>query len=231
MNGMVVREAMDETQTKTKNSALYLGLAIIGGLAWISYVYSCMTLPNVTTLRYTDPTETAFMRAEHGTIYHVWRNGNHISQQLKRAVIAAEDDQFYDHPGFDWPAIKRAAEINWRRREFAFGASTITQQVAKNLYLSSSTNPLRKFKELLIALALERDLEKRRILEIYLNIVEWAPGVYGAQAAAQHYFQRDANALSASQAAFLASILPNPRTLGARGYRRTKRARAILRRM
>lgn len=208
-----------------------IGLGLVCGLAWLTYLYSCVTLPNVTTLRYDNPSRTAFMRANAGPIEYTWVNRSDISRYLKRAVVAAEDDQFYDHPGFDWTAMKRAARINWKRKAFAFGASTITQQVAKNLYLSASKNPLRKLKEFVIALALERDLEKARILELYLNIAEWGPGIFGAQAAAQHYFKRDAKDLTPSQAAFLASILPNPHKLGAHGYRMTKHARTILRRM
>lgn len=162
---------------------------------------------------------------------HKWVALNDISPYLPQAAILAEDDRFYEHNGFDWEAIKHAIEVNWQRKEFAFGASTITQQVAKNLYLSPAKNPLRKFKEMLITVKLERDLSKERILEIYLNIVEWGPGVFGAEAAANHYFNTSAKHLSAANSAFLVSILPSPIRYGKRGYHLGRRARSILRRL
>lgn len=225
--GRLSREVVPVTQTKSCE----LGIVLVVGLCWLAWMYALVALPNTTELRTENPVSTSFMRRNGAPLQHAWVSGDHLSPFLARAVVAAEDDQFFEHPGFDWAAIRRAIRINWARREFAFGGSTITQQVAKNLYLSPAKNPLRKVKELLIALKLERDLGKHRILEIYLNVVEWGDGIYGAEAAAQHYFGRAAGRVSPEQAAFLASILPNPRVLGSHGFRMTNRARAILRRM
>lgn len=207
------------------------GLYFAVGFLWLYYLYTLFSIPDVSRLHHEAPRLTAMMQAHAGELHYQWMPLAQIARTLQRAVVAAEDDQFFHHHGFDWEAIRRAARINWKRGRFAKGASTITQQVAKNLYLSRSKNPFRKFKEFFIALALERELTKDRILELYLNIAEWAPGVYGAEAAAQHYFKRPAKNLSAPQAAFLASILPNPAKLGRRGFHLTPRALLILRMM
>ena len=149
-----------------------------------------------------------------------WRDYDQIATPLKRAVVASEDDRFMQHGGVDWPAIKRAWERNAQRRKQAAagqtqsapvrGGSTITQQLAKNLLLSGEQTFLRKGQELLLTWALEALLSKQRILEIYLNHAEWGRGIFGAEAAAQHYFGRPAKALSNWQAARLAVMLPNP---------------------
>ena len=204
---------------------------MIAGLCWLLYLYACLSLPHVADLSDIPPDFTAFMRAAEGDIHYQWVPLQQISPYLQRAVIASEDERFYEHPGFDWDAIQHAAQENLKRHHFKFGGSTITQQLAKNLYLSADKTPFRKLKELLIALKLERDLTKDRILELYLNVVEWAHGVYGAEAAAQHYFGGHAKNLSPAQAAFLASILPNPTRLGRHGYHPTIRSQSILRRM
>lgn len=206
-------------------------IVVVVGLAWLTFLYNGLSLPDVAALRSQPPQRTSFMRSHNGPVRYTWVPIDQISRYLQRAVVTAEDDQFYEHPGFDWKAIKRAVQINLKRKKIAFGASTITQQLAKNLYLSASKNPLRKFKELLIALKLERELDKKRILELYLNVAEFGPGVYGANAAAKHYFGGRAANVSPSQAAFLASILPNPKVLGRGGFRMTQRAQDILRRM
>lgn len=142
----------------------------------------------------------------------VWVAYEHISGSLVRAVLAGEDSRFFDHEGFDWEEIQKAMEKDWEEKGFRRGASTISQQLAKNLYLSTSKNPLRKLHEALITWEMEHILTKRRILEIYLNVIEWGEGIYGAEAASQHYFHRHAASLSADQAAFLAALIPNPRT-------------------
>jgi monofunctional glycosyltransferase len=134
-----------------------------------------------------------------------------ISNHLKRAVIAAEDAKFLDHEGFDWEAIQKAMTKNERRGRIVAGASTISQQLAKNLFLSGSRSWLRKGQEALITWMLESSMSKRRILELYLNFAEWGEGVFGAEAAARHHFGVPAGALSAEQAAWLAAILPSPR--------------------
>jgi len=130
---------------------------------------------------------------------------------LKRAVIASEDANFVDHDGVDWDALEKAYERNNKKHRVVGGGSTITQQLAKNLFLSGSRNYLRKGQELVIAYMLEAVMDKERILEIYLNVVEFGRGVFGAEAAARHYFHTAAANLSPSQAARLAVMLPNPR--------------------
>ena len=164
---------------------------------------------------------------------HRWVPYSRISAYLKRAVIVAEDSAFWDHEGIDLEQIRESMEVNIERRTAARGASTITQQLAKNLYLSPSRNPVRKLRELIIARRLEAALDKARILEIYLNVIEWGDGVWGAEAAARRYFRIPASALSAEQAALLAGAIINPRLLNpARPTPRLlRRQRIIMRRM
>jgi monofunctional biosynthetic peptidoglycan transglycosylase len=139
-----------------------------------------------------------------------WVSYNMISRNLVRAVLAGEDSRFFDHAGFDWEEIGKALEEDWNSGEFKRGGSTITQQLAKNLFLSTSKNPLRKLHEAVITKEMELVLGKRRILETYLNVIEWGDGVYGAEAAARTYFNEPASALSVDQAAFLSAIIPGP---------------------
>jgi monofunctional biosynthetic peptidoglycan transglycosylase len=142
---------------------------------------------------------------------HKWVPYNRISIHLKRALIAAEDAKFLDHEGFDWEAIQKAYEKNIKKGKVVAGGSTISQQLAKNLFLSGSRTPWRKAQEALITLMIENVMSKQRIFEIYLNIIEWGNGVFGAEAAARHYFGTSAAGLSASQGARLAAMAPNPR--------------------
>lgn len=137
-----------------------------------------------------------------------------ISNSLKRAVVAAEDAKFSGHEGFDWEGIQKALEKNQKKGRIVAGGSTISQQLAKNLFLSGDKTPWRKAQEAVITLMLEAVLDKRRILEIYLNVVEWGPGIFGAEAAARHYYGVSAAQLSAEQSARLAVLLPNPRRFG-----------------
>jgi monofunctional biosynthetic peptidoglycan transglycosylase len=194
-------------------TAVLLGLAGAAAYLWYS-------LPDVRPLARTNPATTAFIELrrerarERGRAFRLrwnWRKLDQISPYLRHAVIHAEDARFWQHEGVDWQAVKQAAEHNWEARSLSRGASTITQQVAKNLYLSPSRNPLRKVREFLIARRLERHLTKRRLLEIYLNIAEWGDGVFGAEAAAQRWFDRSASELTPAQAARLAIALPSPR--------------------
>jgi len=147
-----------------------------------------------------------------------------ISTHLKRAVIAAEDAKFVDHEGFDWEGIQKAYEKNLKKGKIVAGGSTISQQLAKNLFLSTKRTPWRKIEEAVITLMLEKMMSKRRILEIYLNVIEWGNGVFGAEAAARHYYKTSAAGLGAEQAAKLAAMVPNPRYYdnhrGARGLAR-----------
>lgn len=156
-----------------------------------------------------------------------------ISEHLKSAVITAEDDGFWRHHGIDWDAQRVAWERNLSERRLAHGGSTITQQLARNLYLSPSRNPLRKLKEALIARRLEQVLGKRRILELYLNVAEWGPGVFGAEAAARTYFAKSAAELTPDEAVAMAAVLPNPRRWNParRGKYVERNSRRILARM
>ena len=140
-----------------------------------------------------------------------WTDYERISIHLKRAIIVAEDAKFVDHEGFDWEGIQRAMDKNQRRGKFVAGGSTITQQLAKNLFLSGERSLLRKGQEAILTAMLESAMDKRRIFEIYLNVAEWGENVFGAEAAARHYFDVDAAALEPEQAARLAAMLPRPR--------------------
>jgi monofunctional biosynthetic peptidoglycan transglycosylase len=167
-----------------------------------------------------NPSSTSMMRGQMAALQeknpsarlrHQWVPYNKISNNLKRAVIASEDANFNEHDGVDWAALQKAYEKNTRRSKVVGGGSTITQQLAKNLFLSGSRSYLRKAQELVIAFMLETVMSKERILEIYLNVVEFGRGVFGAEAAARHYYRTSAAGLGAAQAARLAVMLPNPR--------------------
>lgn len=167
-----------------------------------------------------NPTSTAFMREqlervrEKNPAAHLqqrWVPYARISVNLKRAVVASEDAKFLDHAGFDWEAIEKAIEKNERRGKVVAGASTISQQLAKNLLLSGERTWLRKGEEAAITWMLESTMSKRRILELYLNVAEWGDGIFGAEAAARHHFGVSAADLGPEQAAWLAAILPSPR--------------------
>ena len=190
------------------------------GFAAGAYLY--LSLPDVRPLRTRDPETTAFIelrmreaRAKGQEPRRVQRfvKYNRISGNLVRAVLVAEDSGFWRHEGIDFEQMKESMEVNLERLEFARGGSTITQQLAKNLYLSPSKNPIRKVRELLIARRLEAELTKRRILELYLNVIEWGDGIYGAEAAARTYFGKPAADLGPSEAALLAGAIVNPRLL------------------
>ncbi len=163
-----------------------------------------------------------------------WVDYAKISNHLKRAVIASEDSKFVNHEGFDWEGIEKAYEKNLKKGKLVAGGSTISQQLAKNLFLSSKRTPWRKGEEVVITLMLEKMLSKQRILEIYLNVIEWGNGVFGAEAAARHYFKVSAGGLSKTQAAKLAAMVPNPRFYDAHRstrylYRRTATIQARMR--
>jgi monofunctional biosynthetic peptidoglycan transglycosylase len=166
------------------------------------------------------PGETSFMaqrmsearaKSPKAQLKYEWVPYARISRELKRAMIAAEDAKFVDHEGFDWDGIQKALEKNEKRGRIVAGGSTITQQLAKNLFLSPAKSYWRKGAEALITVMLEAMLPKQRIFELYLNVIEWGTGVFGAEAAARHYFGVSAAQLSAEQAARLAAMAPNPR--------------------
>ncbi len=179
-------------------------------------------LPDVRALATVNPTSTAFMRlrereAEADGLKpkyaYRWVSYSRISPNLKRAVLVAEDSAFWDHEGIDVEEIRRAIHDGLAKGQAPRGASTITQQLAKNLYLSPSYDPMRKVKELIIARRLEVALSKTRILELYLNVIEWGDRVWGAEAAARTYFGTPAASLSRQQSALLAGAIVNPRLL------------------
>jgi monofunctional biosynthetic peptidoglycan transglycosylase len=170
--------------------------------------------------RFVDPGQTSFMamrldalreKNPKAELKQRWVSYAKISPQLKRAVVAAEDDKFIDHEGFDWEGIQKALEKNQKKGKVVAGGSTITQQLAKNLFLSGDKTPWRKVQEAVITVWIELLWDKRRILEVYLNVVEWGEGVFGAEAAGRRYFGVGADRLSAEQAARLAVMLPAPR--------------------
>ena len=145
-----------------------------------------------------------------------WVPNSRMSRHLVHAVLSSEDQKFFGHEGVDWEAIEKAAQEDGKKGRLSRGGSTITQQLAKNLYFTTHKSLVRKVRELIVARWLEDDLSKRRILELYLNVIEWGDGVYGAQAAAQRYYGKPASALDASEAAGLAGMVPNPRTINPR---------------
>jgi monofunctional biosynthetic peptidoglycan transglycosylase len=210
------------------------------GFAFLIYVY--LTLPDIRPLRTSNPTTTAFMelRAEEARAagrpvraVRQWASYGRISPHLTRAVLVAEDAAFWQHEGVDFEQLQESLEVDWARGRLVRGGSTITQQLAKNLYLSPSKNPVRKLRELLIARRLEAELPKSRILELYLNVIEWGDGLYGAEAAARAYFHTSAAALGPAQAAQLAAAIVNPRTMNPAHptARLLRRQQLILRRM
>ena len=193
-------------------------VAFAAAAAFVAYEASI--LARLAWWRSHDPASTAFMdeRLERirekkpgAKLRHQWVPYARISGNLKRAIVAAEDAKFADHEGFDWEAMQKAWEKNQKRGKVVAGGSTISQQLAKNLFLSGSRTPWRKAQEAMITVMMEGVMDKRRILEIYLNVIEWGDGVFGAEAAARHYFGTSAAALSPVQAARLAAMVPNPR--------------------
>ncbi|MEW6730585.1 MAG: monofunctional biosynthetic peptidoglycan transglycosylase [Acidobacteriota bacterium] len=219
---------------------ILLALLVLG-IGYLGLEY--LLLPDCQELVKNNPETTALIEArlhrarEEGREprrQQVWVPIDRISNNLIRAVLTGEDNHFFAHNGFDTKAIQKAIEEDWKEFKFKRGASTITQQLAKNLYLSESKNPLRKLKEAVITYRMEKVLSKRRIMEIYLNVIEWGEGIYGAEAAARHHFSKSATQLSTSEAAYLAAMIPNPRTVynPRKNPRRVAhRQRIILRRM
>jgi monofunctional biosynthetic peptidoglycan transglycosylase len=201
---------------RSKRARIFL---VIAAVVVVAAVALWLSLPDVRVLAASNPPSTAMIdhrrqqaaqKKKPFRLHQSWRPLARISPYLQRAVVLAEDAQFWKHEGVDWEAMKLAAEHDWHERTLARGASTITQQLAKNLYLSPSRNPVRKLRELLIARRLDHDLGKNRVLELYLNIAEWGDGVFGAEAAARRWFGCSAAELTPAQAARLAVALPNP---------------------
>ncbi len=190
----------------------WLGIIIVVYQLWI-FLHICWWVNH-------NPSTSAFMedRLEalqednpDAVLKHRWVDYKKISPNLKRALIAAEDAKFVDHEGFDWEGIQKAYEKNLKKGKVVAGGSTISQQLAKNLFLSTKRTPWRKAEEAMITVMLEAMMSKRRIFEIYLNVIEWGNGIFGAEAAAKYYYHTSAKNLSAQQAAALAAMVPNPR--------------------
>jgi monofunctional biosynthetic peptidoglycan transglycosylase len=216
-------------------------LLVVATLAVLYVGWEALIWPDVSSLVDHHPKSSAFIeryraRAERAGLpppRHKWVPYRRIARSLKQAVVAAEDMEFFDHDGFSRHELGAALRDAWEEKELPRGASTLTQQLAKNLWLSPSYNPLRKVKEAILTWQLERELGKRRILELYLNVAEFGPGTYGAEAAARRYFGTSAAGLSTTQSAQLAAGLSRPRSwhpgVSSRGYQR--RVRIVLRRM
>jgi len=192
-----------------------IGVCLLCILAWHLWV-----LGWILWWKWENPGQTSFMsirlvelrqKNPQAQLRHHWVSYDRISANMKRAVVSAEDDNFVDHDGFDWDGIQRAMEKNRRRGHAVAGGSTISQQLAKNLFLSPTRSYARKAEEAVITVMIETFWDKRRILEVYLNVVEWGNGIFGVDAAAHRYFNVGAGQLSAGQAAHLAVMLPNPR--------------------
>jgi len=197
-----------------------LGRWLLAGLVVVLYI-QIGYLAGVLWWTHFNPSNTAFMEAglerlqekkgPEAELRHKWVDYERISIHLKRAVVAAEDSKFLEHEGFDWEAMEKAVEKNIKKGRFAAGGSTISQQLAKNLFLSPSKSYVRKAEEAVITVMIEQIWSKRRILEVYLNVIEWGNGVFGAEAAARHYYGIGAGQLGPEQAARLAGMVPNPR--------------------
>jgi monofunctional biosynthetic peptidoglycan transglycosylase len=215
-----------------------LFLVLVGAVVvWLGYEF--FTFPNISKLRTENPTTSSMIEYRISQAkkenreprkYQVWMPIEQISPHLQRAVLAGEDTHFFEHKGFDWDAIEKAwdeaqkvAEEEAKKEgdydpdawippmpSFQRGASTISQQLAKNLYLSEERSFLRKGREALITYFLEKNLNKKRILEIYLNVIEWGDGIYGAEAASRTYFKKSASALTPQEAAYLSAMIPSP---------------------
>jgi monofunctional glycosyltransferase len=238
LSGPAGAEVRGSRTFRTIGRVLLAGAA--AGIALMFYSY--ITLPDVRPLKTSNPSSTAFMelrdreaRAKGVSPRRVqrWVSYGRVSPDLKRAVLVAEDDAFWQHEGVDVEQLQESLQIDWARGRLVRGGSTITQQLAKNLYLSPSKNPLRKLRELVIARRLEAELKKARILELYLNVIEWGDGIYGVEAASRAYFHVPASGLSPEQSALLAAAIINPRVLNPSRptARLIRRQQLILRRL
>jgi monofunctional biosynthetic peptidoglycan transglycosylase len=215
--------------------------AIIAILAVAADILVTFVYPDVSILKKHNPSTTAFMEyrkkqwAEEGlhkTIDQRWVKLKKVSPYLIKAVIIGEDDKFWKHEGFDFDAMKKALEKDIAEGKLKAGGSSISQQLAKNLYLSPSKNPIRKVKEAILTWRIEKSLSKKRIMELYVNIAEWGDGIFGIEAAARHHYGKRARALTAQEAVRLASVLPNPIVFDPRSTTSSyvrKRSRAIYR--
>lgn len=197
---------------RLRHFCLFLLVLFLGWNLWI--------FAHIVCWRWSNPDMTSFMSEQlerlrdenpDARLQHQWVPYERISRHLKRALLVAEDAKFAEHDGFDWEGLQYAWEKNLKKGRIVAGGSTISQQLAKNLFLSSSRTPWRKVEEAIITLMLETVLDKRRIFEIYLNVIEWGEGVFGVEAAARNYYRTHASGLGASESAYLAAMVTNPR--------------------
>lgn len=212
-----------------KGKRLAKAIILVLSAAFILSIAVYFFYPDVSKLKKESPKKSSFMEyrekqwKEEGKkikIRQYWVPLSRISNYMTKAVIIAEDDKFWSHGGFDFEAIEKSLEKDLKAKKFKFGGSTISQQLAKNLFLDPSKNPLRKIKEAILTWRIEKNLSKRRILELYLNIAEWGEGIFGIEAAARNYYGKSAADLSADEAAHLAAVLPNPRKYNPTGSSR-----------
>ena len=202
----------------------WLAIVIVFYQIWIfSHIYWWVHHPSTSAFM-EDRLEVLQEDNPGAALKHRWVDYQNISPNLKRALIAAEDAKFVDHEGFDWDGIQKAYEKNIKKGKVVAGGSTISQQLAKNLFLSTKRTPWRKLEEAMITVMLEATMSKRRIFEIYLNVIEWGNGIFGAEAAAKYYYHTSAKNLDAEQAAKLAAMVPNPRY-----YDKHRQARGLMR--
>ena len=201
-------------------AVLFLAACLLGYV-----VYVLAGLPardDVRALAKSNPGKTGVMRQRESearakgrtaTIVQAWIPLEHVSRNLIQAVIASEDQRFFGHEGVDWQALQESVEVNVKKRQAARGGSTITQQLAKNLFFDTGKSVSRKVRELIVTRWLEQDLTKRRILALYLNVIEWGDGIYGCEAAARAYYDKSASDLTVNEAAGLVAMIPNPRRI------------------
>ncbi|NPU83578.1 MAG: monofunctional biosynthetic peptidoglycan transglycosylase [Syntrophaceae bacterium] len=217
-------------RTKKKRNRKWIWLLLAIPVVWMTgSIGLSFVWPDVSKLRKTNPVKTSFMEyredewkseGKNIRIRQRWVPLGRISPYVIKAVIIAEDDKFWRHEGFDYAAIQKAVEKDLKQRKFKVGGSTISQQLAKNLFLTPSKNPVRKVREAVYTWRMEQNLSKKRIIELYLNVAEWGQGIFGIEMAAQHHFGKSAAALSAMEAARLAAVLPNPRLYSPTGNSR-----------
>ena len=217
--------AKKKKKTPFYKKAFLIIFLIIAGIIAVQFIY-----PNISDLKKENPEKTAFMKyreeewAREGKKYKVkqqWVSLRSISPYLVKAVLIGEDDKFWSHEGFDYEAIQKALEKDVKAQKFKLGGSTISQQLARNLFLSPSKNPFRKLREAVITWRMEKTLSKKRILELYLNAAEWGDkGIFGIEAAARHYYNKPASALGPEESSRLAAVLPNPRKFNPLGSSR-----------
>lgn len=211
-----------------KRLLLIILLCVFAGLLFLG---TSLVTPRLGWLRAKNPTLTSFQKyrmkewreqGKNKTLKSYWLKLSRISPSLQQAVVIAEDDKFWQHHGFDMEAMREAMRKNWEKKILRYGGSSISQQLVKNLFLSPARSPIRKLREAILTWRLEKALSKKRILELYLNVVEWGDGIFGAEAAAGYYYGKTAAALSPQEAARLAAILPMPRRYSRASFLRSR---------